>query len=688
MAFWWARTWSVCVALGALSPSHALAQAVNTQARDSPTAPAKAADSASVLDAYMVALEKKRLAPKPADGIEELKPLLEEAQRAVLDGKKDEATALLIEIVDGPRFRDFEGLTPFHTAELMLASALTERYALKSAQRVVDRMLTRGPGMAAFEPAYRRAVDIALARGDFAESAAHLATFQRDKLPEDSVNELAYLEGRAAHERGALPEAIQKLSKVTKKSRFYVSAQYLLGAIAAKTRQFKEAEAHFCAIAEAGKDNSYSFFIDGRFFPVRDLAHLGLGRVAHETGRASDAFYYYFQVPSDSDRLAEAMFEAAWATYEGGDHEAALDSLDQLEARFPRSAHAAEASVLRGYVHLSRCEFAEAERRLTKFERDFTPVLRQIEAALESPSRKSGLYADLVLRAHSLARLRAADQSGEPTPDSLLLSLVLADPDFYRLHAELRALDAELGRSGNVPRELFALSNRLTQGDAPAPRKADAGSVDSVAAADGVAAAEAELTRVKAAIDALGREVTALSRAGTDNADKVSLAALRKTQRSLDQRVADIERKLRDAVRDGQLEATKPSATDLQALLRSDQAYVAALRSQAHRVRVELSDAADRAGERALVDLRERLAAELRRARIGRIDAVMGSKRQVEIQIESLSVGRCPPELADALRMQSLLRDDEEYWPFEGEDWPDEFLERYGDEEDDDEDER
>ena len=53
----------------------------------------------------------------------------------------------------------------------------------------------------------------------------------------------------------------------------------------------------------------------------------------------------------------------------------------------------------------------------------------------------------------------------------------------------------------------------------------------------------------------------------------------------------------------------------------------------------------------------------------------MGSKHRVEIQIESLAAGRFPAELMDPLRMQGLLRDDEEYWPFEGEYWADEFVE-------------
>ena len=53
----------------------------------------------------------------------------------------------------------------------------------------------------------------------------------------------------------------------------------------------------------------------------------------------------------------------------------------------------------------------------------------------------------------------------------------------------------------------------------------------------------------------------------------------------------------------------------------------------------------------------------------------MGSKRRIEIQIESLAAGRFPPELQDPLSIQGLLRDDEEYWPFEGEYWADEFEE-------------
>jgi hypothetical protein len=167
-------------------------------------------------------------------------------------------------------------------------------------------------------------------------------------------------------------------------------------------------------------------------------------------------------------------------------------------------------------------------------------------------------------------------------------------------------------------------------------------------------------------------------RAAGASSDEIN--ALRAQRQQLDARVEEIAQKLRAALREDEKHQGRPESSELSLRLSEDRAYVEELRRTARRVRTQLEDAAAVAGERSLKAMRERLAAELRRARIGRIDAVMGSKRQVELQVESLSAGRFPPELTDPLRMQTLLRDDEEYWPFEGEDWPDEFEERYSDE--------
>ena len=55
------------------------------------------------------------------------------------------------------------------------------------------------------------------------------------------------------------------------------------------------------------------------------------------------------------------------------------------------------------------------------------------------------------------------------------------------------------------------------------------------------------------------------------------------------------------------------------------------------------------------------------------IDAVIGKKKKLEIEIANLRQGRFPADLFATLQLEGLMGDDEEYWPFEGEYWSDEY---------------
>ena len=165
----------LCTALAASAQAEPVAQGA-TQAEE------------SVLDGYLRLLHEKKLSAPEAHSSEELIATVQAAQEAKLRGRHDEAMDLLLEAVEGPRFRAFEGLDEFHAAELLLSAGLLEEHALKSAQRIVDRMLARGVDSPAFGPAYRRAVDIALARGDLDASAVHLRKLVPGALPEDATN--------------------------------------------------------------------------------------------------------------------------------------------------------------------------------------------------------------------------------------------------------------------------------------------------------------------------------------------------------------------------------------------------------------------------------------------------------------------------------------------------------------------
>ena len=609
---------------------------------------------------YLKTLADQRLLTVESGSVERLRALVAEGEQRYLAGDDDAAAILLLEAVESPRFADFRSFDEFAAAEHMAGSALARLGSLQTARRYFERAIERGPSSAYYGPSVRRYVDVALQLGD-AQAAADWLGKHEAAMTEDAKNELRYLRARARYDAGDADGSAAIFGAITQHSRFYANAQYFLGVIAARGKHYKSAERRFCAIANQGVGDRYTFYVDDRFFEVQDLARLALGRTAHEMHRGDDAFYYYFQVPQDSPRLAAALFEAAYATYEAHDHDTAIDLLDQLEARFPRSPFVDEAAILRGYVALARCDFERADRYFAEFIEHFTPLAGEIDRLLENPVRRRDLYQEL-LRAEAGKEPRDAERR-------TLLALLRVDADFYRLHASVRALDAEAARGGRLADALSAIAVRLQGGDKPR-------------AALPAEAPEPERAHLQHDLDlgftlarALGQQLDAMRAAG---APKPELAAREKELAALAQRLQSIkERALALQNNAPQAGDAAPDQPSLGALLARDAAFARRLPPRAAELRTKLVRAASARAERALLELHARLNGMLRRARIGRIDAVMASKRRIEQQIESLAAGRFPAELRDPLLVQGLLNDDEEYWPYQGEDWPDEYDERY-----------
>ncbi|MBC7171941.1 MAG: hypothetical protein H5U40_05930 [Polyangiaceae bacterium] len=248
----------------------------------------------------------------------------------------------------------------------------------------------------------------------------------------------------------------------------------------------------------------------------------------------------------------------------------------------------------------------------------------------------------------------------------ILLALLRVEPSFYRLHAELRMLDAEAARAGRLSSDLGAIAARLRGEEAPRP-VAELERYESDAAM-----LERDLEVARSLLAGLGEQLVILRRA---HAPRAEVASIRAELARHGIRLRALERDLA-RVRASGADADVPEVNgsgDVEALLLADARRARRLPRRVAQVRAALEERANEAAMRSLLTLRETLSGYVRRARIGQVDAVMGSKRTLEIQIESLAAGRFPAELIDPLRVQGLLREDEEYWPFEGEHWADEF---------------
>ncbi len=570
---------------------------------------------------YLTDLEKAGVlaGDKSPATLEKLRDELAAAEDDLVTGNAEIASVRLYKIVESQRYVQFEYAPDYATAELTLARALIRAGGTKSAERYLLRVLARGPKAPQFAPAYRALVDIALETKEEAEILSVLDHYDQargEALPRDSAAERAYLAGKVAYETGDGAHAEALFSGVDRQSRFYAAALYFRGLIQARQNHFASARRNLCEIVEQADQDRFTFFIDGRYFAVKDLAYLALGRIAHEQAKYDDAYYFYFRVPTDSDRLPDALFEASWSMFQKGEYEAARAFLEEFDHNFPASPLAPDVMLLHAMIDLKSCQFDSVRATLEKFVQVYGPIETQVATLLKDPAKRGALYRRLLSKA-SIA-----------TPHDPIADLLKVDPRFYKFYSDIQALDRE---AGVIPNEV-AIWDELT-----AHQKAQIdGQTDGVDATEAVRLVQ----------------------------DVESLRPLAAGDPEMEERVSQLADEAHRAARLKNV-SSGPFAKEAAATL--------ALGAEARRLRAHLVAATGLIADKALGDLDKRLRDLLRQARLTQIDAIIGKKKKLEIEIEHLRDGRYPAELFATLQLEGLMGDDEEYWPFEGEYWSDEY---------------
>jgi tetratricopeptide (TPR) repeat protein len=602
-----------------------LLQPIDSEAPAAPAAPASAARPAAPPDPmgkYLADLEKAGVltADKEPATLDRLRRELAAAEDDLVTGNAEVASVRLFRIVESPRYAQFDYAPDYTSAELTLARALVRSGGFKSAERYLLRVLGRGPKTQFFAPAYRSMVDIALETREQAAILAVLDHVEQDlaarglgELPHDSRMEHAYLAGKVAYETGDAAGAEARFSDVDRQSRFYAAALYFRGLIHARRGHYAAARRSLCEIVEQIDQSRFTFFIDGRYYGIKDLAFLALGRIAHEQGKYDDAYYFYFRVPEDSEKLPDALFEASWSMFQKGEYEAAGAFLDQFDRSFGSgSPLAPDVMLLHAMIDLKSCAFDNVRTTLDKLVKTYVPIQQQVATLLKDPAKRNAFY----------KRLLARRSIG--TPRDPVIELLKIDPRFYKYYNDIVALDREAGR---IPGQV-AVWDELTAHESGNPTASNA----------------SEAVRLVQDIEAL-RPLAA--------GDPVA-----------EERVNDLQEEAKRAARLTNVAGGR-FADEAQANL--------ALATAARKLRGELVAATSAIANQALVDLDQRLRELLRRARLTHIDAVIGKKKKLEIEIANLREGRYPAELFATLQLEGLMGDDEEYWPFEGEYWSDEY---------------
>jgi tetratricopeptide (TPR) repeat protein len=666
---------SVLIALSLLVSHGVVASDVRAQAPAAPpaTAPAPAAQPAPAAETpaaaadpsrgnkmrdYHAALAQRRLGSQEPLNSNEVKERVAEAEDRLRIGRVDEAIAGLVALVEHPKFDAFAENEEGRAAIYLLGDALATAGAYDPGRAYLRRVLaTKGAweaGNATWaRRAVRRLVEIAIESQRWSTGLADVKDVP-SSAPEETRGEIAYLTGRAKEAAGDPEGAIVAYASVTQRSRFWAQATYLQGLIHVERGRYKEAENLFCKVADPNRQSKTTpVFADARYFAVRDLARLALGRVAHEQSRHDDARYYYYLVPRDSARLAEALYEAATTRYEKKDYDGARELLDELKAINVHHAYEDEAWILDAYVDLAQCKFPQADKKLVEFLARYQPVR---DAARRIVSDERGLKA-LLTAARTGSDAGAVETGGATvSPEAMraIAALVRVDPAYATVARKRAVLEHEASGLRFAIGQLSDLQKSL----------ATNGGVR--AAVDDRDTADEKRTRVEQELGGLRRQIEDLQ---ASHAEPARMQGLEQELAALESRA-----QLQRGSGSGSLDASATAGKDLPDLLRSDAADGVALSPGIETARVELAQSESILAKDAVRRVDLRLSRLLRRARLGRIESVLGRKRALEVEIEAINNGILPASALDSLDAARYLEDHEEYWPFEGDDWPDEFV--------------
>jgi tetratricopeptide (TPR) repeat protein len=610
---------------------------------------------AGALRAYHAALLSRHLGQDDLRR-EKVSARVAEAEQLMTVGRVDEAIALLAELVEHPQFELFADSEEGRAAVFRLGDALASAALYEPARVYLRRVLeAKGAwdnGGTWARRSVRRLVDIALESQEYSAIAGDLQIVPAS-APDEVRGEIAYMNGRAAESAGNPAAALTAYRGVTQRCRFWAQATYLSGLIEVETGNAKAGEDLLCKVADPKRSAATTpVFADEKFFAVRDLARLGLGRIAHEQGRNDDARYYYYLVPRDSDRLAEALYESATTRYEKKDYDGARELLDELAQLGVHHRYEDEAWVLSAWIDLARCRFPEADRQLIEFLKRYEPVRDAARRIGQSDASTQRLLAAV----HSGTDAGGAEIGGASAEVvRAIAALVRVDPAYDRvlrrravLEREASGLTVAAGALGDMQRTL-----------------ATNGGVRPSADATDDEALKAQ--RAREAIGGVEHEIADLE-ATRPPPDQV--ASLRQGLSELQSQLAKGGGGQTDQGPSGPV----PPGADLPDLLRSDVAKVGELQARIATARNNLADSESSLAKDALHRLDLRLSRLLRRARLGRIESVLGRKRALEVEVEAIRLGYLPQDAVDSLEAARYLEDNEEYWPFEGDDWPDEYV--------------
>ncbi len=225
----------------------------------------------------------------------------------------------------------------------------------------------------------------------------------------DVPGQVRYLRAKSLFRAGRDDGALEELAKIQAHEAFDMRARYLRASILTRQNKLEEALAIFDEIVQLKN-------VARQDAAVKELTHLGRGRLLYELDRLDESVDAYQAIDFDSKYLTVMLYEVTLTYVRRGqlelrgrkgqtktlservaaakiEYKKALRQLDDLQALDPDSERAADIDLLAGNLRLQRLEFDAAEAKFG----DVLERHRAADAELQHLISEPGLR-DLLLR--------------------------------------------------------------------------------------------------------------------------------------------------------------------------------------------------------------------------------------------------------------------------------------------------
>ncbi len=560
------------------------------------------------------------------------KELIRRAEAVYLDGGSESAAAALGATLMDPSFAKLVGTEAYDTLRYYLAAALMREGATGEARRHLLNLIGQQETSQFRFPAFRKLTDLTLRSGQFDETLQAIVDL-RLNLTEDERDEIAYLKGKALIRLGALPEATAALAAVSHSSRFRAQAIYLQGLVALSADDLGLATERFCSLVRQPGRGKYTFFVSEQGSQVIEQAWLALARLRHDQGEHARAVDTYQRISPDSPSFAEARYESAWSLYALKRFSEARLLLEDLLGRIDRFPDRPAAQVLLGYSLLGDCRFDEAAALFDGLERNLTGLVRAanaVSATGELGNELSGSVPNTPDERQALSLTASTHEllgrfSRITLEFARIASGIPENPVALPWRGTQHGLRAEISRARHLQTLMVSLRSQMPEGLQATAQLQELDQLEAQVrgAVDRATQAEERCTRMN------------LSNAWLDNGGVLTAEA---PQAYLNEEHRELP-------------------------MLSDRAL-----ALAQRARTVTAMVRGARGRRTVDAFQE----WLRLASLGRIDASIGQKQVLEAEVQGLALGRFVPSQLLELARTGQIDESFEYWPDDGEEWPDE----------------